>query len=153
MEIEKKYLVKQLPKNLEQYESWELEQGYLCAHPTIRIRRKNEEYILTYKNREKDRAIPHLCVAEEVELPLTKESYEHLKKKMDGKCIHKTRYRIPYQTYVIELDVFHGDYDGFLLAEVEFSSIEEGEAFQPPQWFGEDVSGKYEYTNSYLALS
>lgn len=152
MEIEKKFLVSSLPDGLQQYKAWEIEQCYLCTSPALRIRKKNEDYILTYKNRNKK--LPdadNLCVADEMEAPLTKEAYEHLKKKADGKCISKTRYLIPYESYTIELDIFHGDYEGFHLAEVEFGSVEESKGFKPPFWFGEDVSGDFHYSNSYLA--
>jgi CYTH domain-containing protein len=153
MEIEKKYIVCNLPENLSFYPSSELEQCYLCTRPTIRIRKKNEEYILTYKNRVDPAAgIEKLCVSEEAELPLTRESYEHLREKADGRRITKTRYYIPYRHYTIELDVFHGDYDGFIMAEVEFETEEESIAFEPPDWFGKDVSGDYHYTNSYLSV-
>lgn len=155
MEIEKKYLVEQVPENLTQYDKWELEQCYLCVRPTIRIRKKDDEYILTYKNRTGEiqaMAGSELCIASEVELPLTQEAYQHLKKKADGICIVKTRYRIPYGKYTIELDLFHEKYQGFCLAEVEFDSVEEGKSFVPPDWFGEDVSGDFHYTNSYMAL-
>ncbi len=82
----------------------------------------------------------------------TREAYEHLKEKADGICIKKTRYRIPYKKYMIELDFFHDSYDGFCLAEVEFDSVEEGRSFQPPEWFGRDVSGDCRFSNSYMAL-
>lgn len=152
MEIEKKYLVSSLPDDLQQYEAWEIEQCYLCTNPVVRIRKRNEDYILTYKNRTKKREDTNkLCVAEELEVPLTKEAYEHLKKKADGKCICKTRHLIPYESYTIELDIFHKDYEGFYLAEVEFASVEKSKDFIPPFWFGEDVSGDFHYSNSYLA--
>lgn len=152
MEIEKKYLVSKLPDNLSDYTAFELEQCYLCSNPTIRIRKKNEDYILTYKNRVKPSVEDdRLCVSDEVELPLTKESYEHLRQKADGKQITKTRYLIPYEGYRIELDVFHGDYEGFYLAEVEFETEEQSTRFLPPEWFGKDISGDYHYTNSYLS--
>ena len=152
MEIEKKYLVSKLPDNLSDYTDFELEQCYLCSNPTIRIRKKNEDYILTYKNRVKPSVEDgRLCVSDEVELPLTKESYEHLRQKADGNQITKTRYLIPYEGYRIELDVFHGDYEGFYLAEVEFETEEQSTRFLPPEWFGKDVSGDYHYTNSYLS--
>lgn len=154
MEIEKKYLVDKLPENLSQYDKWEIEQCYLCVEPAIRIRKKNTDYILTYKNRDTD--IPSgerekFNASVEVEVPLTEEAFEHLKKKADGRCIVKTRYRIPYGKFLIELDVFHADYEGFFLAEVEFENLEEGRRFTPPEWFGRDVSGDYHYTNSYLS--
>lgn len=151
MEIEKKYLVSQIPDNIDDYDKWEIEQCYLCMKPTIRIRKKNKDYILTYKNRLAQKSEQKLCVADEIEVPLTKDAFEHLKQKADGKCICKTRYRIPYGKYVIELDLFHKDYEGFVLAEVEFSSIEESKKFIPPSWFDRDVSGNYHYSNSHLS--
>ena len=51
MEIERKFLVKELPSKLEQYKCKVIEQGYLCNNPTIRIRKSNEDYILTYKSK------------------------------------------------------------------------------------------------------
>lgn len=150
MEIEKKFLVDQLPEDLAQYEVWKIEQCYLCTiGQTLRIRRKNQDYILTYKSHMPTEET--LNVAKETELPLTKEAFEHLRKKCDGLCIEKDRYRIPYEKWVIELDVFHGKYEGFHLAEVEFSSVEESQGFLPPFWFGQDVSGDYRYSNSYLS--
>ncbi len=154
MEIEKKYLIKNLPDNLAQYEKWEIEQCYLCTDPVVRLRKKNGDYILTYKNRnrlDKELLAQPMCVAEEIELPLTKDAYEHLKKKADGKCICKTRYRIPYEGKIIELDEFHGEREGFYLAEIEFATVEEGTGFVPPAWFGKDVSEDYHYSNSYMS--
>lgn len=151
MEIEKKYLVKEVPADVEKVEKWEIEQCYLCRKPTLRIRKRNDDYILTYKSRQMSSVTESLCVANELEAPLTKESYEHLKKKADGICIEKTRYRIPYGKYTIELDVFHGVYEGKMLAEVEFETELEAANFVPPEWFGEDVSGDFHYTNSFLS--
>ena len=152
MEIEKKYLVSEIPEQLDNYGVWEIEQCYLCTAPTIRIRKKNEEYILTYKSHRGDvQNGKKLCVSDEIELPLNQRAYEHLKKKADGKVICKTRYRIPYGGHTIELDVFHGDYEGMLLAEVEFDTVEASEDFCPPAWFDKDVSGDYHYSNSYLS--
>lgn len=155
MEIEKKFLVKTLPDNLSSYVFYEMEQGYLLsANPTIRIRKKNDTYILTYKNRSKNICLePGLCIAEEAEFPLTKEGYEHLRKKTDGLLIKKTRYIIPYNSHRIELDIFHGAYEGFCLAEVEFETPEQGIQFIPPAWFGKDVSNDIRYTNSYMSAN
>lgn len=151
MEIEKKFLVRRLPSNLTQYEAWNIEQGYLNEKPAIRIRRVNGDYILTYKSKEECQNGTPVCVSREEELPLTADAYEHLKTKTDGHLIEKTRYRIPYETHVIELDIFHGAHEGIVVAEVEFSSIEEAEHFVPPDWFGQNVSDDYHYSNAWLA--
>jgi CYTH domain-containing protein len=47
MEIERKYLVTQLPDNLDQFRHLEIEQAYLCTSPTLRIRRMGDSHILT----------------------------------------------------------------------------------------------------------
>lgn len=147
MEIERKFLItkENLPENLFSYPSLQMEQGYLCTSPVVRIRRENNDYFLTYKSK-------GLLSREEYNLPLTKEAYEHLKPKCDGILISKTRYQIPEKNNLtIELDVFHDAYEGLFLAEVEFSSEEEATAYQPPKWFGEDVTFCPQYHNSTLS--
>ena len=66
--------------------------------------------------------------------------------------IEKIRYSIPYQDNIIELDVFQGELEGLCLAEVEFESEESASIFQPPEWFGEDVTADERYKNKNLAL-
>lgn len=145
MEIERKYLIDQLPENLMSYPSHEIEQGYLCISPVVRIRRQDDEYFLTYKSK-------GLMVREEYNLPLSKQSYLHLKEKIDGNLISKTRYCIPFNDILtIELDVFHAPFDGLLLAEVEFPTEEMANTFIPPTWFGEDVTFSSAYHNSTLS--
>ena len=145
MEIERKYLLRQLPEHLETYPSHRIEQGYLCTAPVVRIRRQDEEYWLTYKSK-------GLMVREEYNLPLTREAYLHLRPKTDGILICKTRYLIPLGGgLTAELDVFHDDYEGLFLVEVEFPSEEAAEAFLPPEWFGEDVTDSGLYQNSRLS--
>jgi len=154
MEIERKFTIKQLPEQLEQYPKKEIEQAYLCSKPTVRIRKSNDDYILTYKSK-LGLDLPETITArtcEEVELPLSKKAYEHLKEKADGNVISKTRYLIPIDTnHKIELDVFHGYLEGLMFAEVEFASEEESAAFTMPDWFLEDVTFDKRYRNSFLA--
>ena len=144
MEIERKFLLKRLPENLEHYSVRHLEQGYLCTAPVVRIRRDNDKYELTYKGK-------GCMVREEHNLPLTKEAYEHLRTKIDGRLIVKKRYMIPYEKHTIELDVFEEDLAPLTLAEVEFHSEEEAKAFVAPDWFAEDVTFSKLYHNSFLS--
>ena len=145
MEIERKFLIHTLPENLDSYPHKEIEQGYLSRNPVVRIRRSDDTYILTCKGQ-------GMMVREEFELPLTKESFEHLKPKTDGIFIEKTRYLIPHtDTLTIELDIFHGKLAPLVLAEVEFSNVDEANAFIPPAWFGEDVTYSPQYHNSNLS--
>jgi len=146
MEIERKYLISSPPADIESYPCRMIEQGYLSTAPVVRIRRDNDEYILTYKSK-------GLMVREEYDLPLTKESYEHLKTKIDGRLIRKHRYMIPLDDVLtIELDLFDGDLAPLMLAEVEFPTEEMANSFIPPAWFGEDVTYSTDYHNSRLSF-
>jgi len=141
MEIEKKYLVNLEEINYTDYPFRILEQGYLCTNPVVRVRREDDQYYLTYKGKGK-------LAREEYNLPLTEESYQHLKEKSDGALICKKRYLIPYQQYMIELDIFSGNMAGLVMAEVEFPSLEEAEHFTPPTWFTKEVTFDSAYHNS-----
>ena len=142
MEIESKFLIKELPAKLEQYVRKEIEQAYLCTNPVIRVRRDNDSYYMTYKGK-------GLMVREEYNLPLTKEAYDLLRGKAEGRIISKTRYLIPDEGgLTIELDVFHGELAPLVLAEVEFGSVEAANAYRMPDWFKEDVTDNPAYHNS-----
>ena len=145
MEIERKFLITELPSDLDSYPHSTLEQGYLCTTPVIRIRKDGEKYELTYKS-------TGLMMREEYNLPLTKEAYQHLLSKVDGNLISKERYRIPLgNTHIIELDIFGGALAPLILAEVEFSSEEDAMAFLPPDWFVKEVTSDPAYQNSNLS--
>lgn len=145
MEIERKYLVRELPENLLSYPFHDIEQAYLSTDPVIRVRKQDDQYILTYKSK-------GMLSREEYNLPLTQSSYQHLKSKADGNVITKRRYLLPLPNgLTIELDLFSGAFAGMILAEVEFPSVEAADSFIPPDWFIEDVTFKKEYHNSYLS--
>ena len=146
MEIERKYLINpsKLPSNYQEYPKRIIEQGYLCNHPVVRIRRDDNNYYLTYKGE-------GMLVREEFNHPLTQVSYLHLLPKIDGNLIQKIRYEIPYQDQIIELDVFKGSHAPLILAEVEFETIKQADSFEPPLWFGSEVTYNEHYSNSYMA--
>lgn len=145
MEIERKFLIQELPDDLDSYPFLLLEQAYLCTEPVVRVRRSDDIYTLTYKSK-------GLMSREEYNLPLTAESYEHLKQKADGNVIRKKRFRIPLPNKLtIELDLFDAPFEGLILAEVEFASEEQALAFLPPDWFGKEVTWSTEYHNSTLS--
>ena len=137
MEIERKFLItspEQFPFDPKEFSSRQIEQGYLCISPVVRIRRDNDDYFLTYKSK-------GLMVREEYNLPLTAEAYAHLRAKADGRIITKTRYVIPLENgLTLELDIFHGDLAPLILAEIEFPDEQSARAYQPPKWLGEDVT-------------
>lgn len=158
MEIEKKYTIKTLPQNLENYPCKIIEQAYLNTSPVVRIRQSNDSYYLTYKG-------SGLMAREEYNLPLDEESYHHLLTKADGNIISKKRYVIPLENpqfddsyypltapeLSIELDIFAPPFTPLIMAEVEFSSMEMANAFIPPAWFDKDVTNDPEYHNSVLS--
>lgn len=144
MEIERKFLIKDLPENLASYPHTEIEQAYLSGDPVVRVRKDGDSYYLTYKG-------AGMMAREEYNLPLKRSSFEHLLEKADGLVIRKTRYRIPLPPYTVELDCFHGDYEGLTLAEVEFPTVEEALSFEMPDWFLLDVTSDRRYHNSVLA--
>lgn len=145
MEIEKKYLVSHIPDNLDKFHCRHIEQGYLSTNPVVRVRRDNDEYYLTYKGK-------GMMVREEYNLPLTREAYEHLIKKADGNIISKKRYELPDNSgHTIELDIFEGVFEGTVLAEVEFSTVEEADNYIAPDFFIKDVTNDSEYHNSNMS--
>lgn len=150
MEIERKFLVNKIPENLENYEKIEIEQGYLTNKPTIRIRKANEKYILTIKSKfGVSKSDNGSIVNNEHELEITAKEYEHLKKKIDGRVLKKTRYIIPLDNGLkVELDIFKERLFGLVFAEVEFQSLEMADNFVKPDWLGRDVSDDKRYRNS-----
>ena len=134
MEIERKYLVTSLPDTLEPYSYHMIEQGYLCTEPVVRIRRQDDDYFLTYKSK-------GLMVREEYNLALTRDAYLHLREKTDGSIISKKRVLIPLTNELtIELDIFAPPFAPLMIAEVEFPTEEMALRFEPPAWFGQDVT-------------
>ncbi|MBR1931521.1 MAG: CYTH domain-containing protein [Lachnospiraceae bacterium] len=161
MEIERKFTIKSLPDNLDDFPFHHIEQAYLNVDPVVRVRKEDNEYYMTYKGK-------GMLAREESNLGLNKDAYYHLRNKADGNIISKKRYLIPLThpgfkagfptppedySLTIELDVFDPPFAPLILAEVEFGSREAAEAFVPPDWFDEDVTYCKEYHNSYLALT
>lgn len=156
MEIERKFTIRKLPERLSDYSFHLIEQAYLNTNPVIRIRREDDRYYMTYKGE-------GLMAREEYNLPLNAESYAHLLPKADGNVISKKRYLIPIDAPcfpqhaagdwhpTIELDVFTAPFEGLVIAEVEFPSIEAANAFIPPAWFEKDVTNDPAYHNSNLS--
>ncbi len=145
MEIERKFLINVLPEKLDSYPFHQIEQAYLCTAPVVRIRKQDENYILTYKG-------SGMMMREEYNLPLTREAYEHLLPKADGNILTKKRYVIPlYAGLNIELDCFEGKFAGLWMAEVEFPDEETAKRFTPPDWFGREVTYDPAYHNSNMS--
>ena len=145
MEIERKFLIKKCPDNLNSFPCHMIEQGYLNTNPVVRVRREDETYYLTYKG-------SGMMAREEYNLPLNEQAYQHLIQKADGNIISKKRYLIPLnQGLTAELDVFAPPFEPLIMVEVEFASIDEAQQFQPPLWFDKEVTNDLDYHNSIMS--
>ena len=145
MEIERKFLIKELPDNLESYKHHLISQAYILTAPVLRIRQLDHEYILTYKS-------AGMMARQEIEMPLDKIAFLKLLSKTEGLVISKKRYIIPDNMgHTIELDIFDGDLEGLIMAEVEFASESEANEYIPPEWLGEEVTDNPAFHNSTMS--
>ena len=146
METEKKYLARIPARILDGARSKELTQGYISTDPVIRIRRAADEFYLTVKG-------GGAVTREEFEMRINEEQYASLFEKIATNVVEKTRYYIPLNGgLTAELDVYGGNLGGLVTVEVEFDTEEAAEAFDPPEWFGEDISLVAGYKNNNLAV-
>ncbi len=146
MEIERKFLLDKLPFELDSFEHLNILQGYISTDPTIRLRRQNDTCILTVKG-------SGLMAKEEFELEINLIQFENLWKKVEGGIIRKKRYLVPIENgYTSEIDIYENkELEGLLTVEVEFDTVLEAESFNPPNWFGIDVTSDRRYKNTNLS--
>lgn len=144
-EIERKFLVKG-PYKAFVSKSTRITQGYLSSVPerTVRVRIKGEKGFITIKG------IGSASGASrfewEKEIPTTE--IEELLKICEPGIIDKTRHLVTAGKHTYEVDEFYGDNEGLVVAEIELSA--EDEAFEKPDWLGEEVTGDARYFNSML---
>ena len=147
-EIERKFLVKTIPPDLESYPHQVIQQAYVAITDDgteVRLRKKGGKYFQTVKNGEG-------LKRQEIEIELTQAQFEKLWLATGGRQINKVRYAIKHGELTIELDIYGGLLSGFATAEVEFSSEAQSREFVPPGWFGEDVTLDKRYKNKNLAI-
>jgi adenylate cyclase len=109
------------------------------------VRRRDDEATLTVKSGGARSRV-------EEEIGIEPEPFERLWPLTEGRRIEKTRYEIPAgDGLVIELDLYTGALEGLVVAEVEFGSEEDADAFAPPPWLGRDVTDDPRYKNQRLA--
>jgi CYTH domain-containing protein len=120
----------------------------MCADAkrTVRVRISDDKGYITVKGRSKDGGLSRF----EWEKEISVHEAEALLSLCEPGVIDKVRYIVNVGTHVFEVDEFHGDNEGLLLAEVELSSVDED--FERPQWLGEEVTGDRRYYNSYLSV-
>ena len=146
-EIERKFLLKELPPHFEKLTGVPIQQGYLAIEAggnQVRLRKMGETVFLTAKRGEE-------LVRAEHEIELSPLQFAALWPLTAGRRLTKKRYKMPYAGQTIEIDVYGGKNSGLVVVEVEFGSEEEAHAFVPPDWFAQDVSDRPEYSNRNLA--
>ena len=144
MEIERKFLVGKMPC-LDGLELDVIEQAYISINPEIRVRKKGKKYYRTEKGE-------GAMVRAESEWEISEQEYLDGVGKSEGRIIQKTRYYIPLDTLVIELDIYKGKHEGLIVCEVEFDSEQSANAFVPPIWFGKEITQDIAFRNKMLAL-
>ena len=146
-EIERKFLLAWAPDGLRERPFTQIEQGYLAIGEAVevRLRRAGERRLLTVKR-------GHGEVREEVEVGIGAAEFERLWPLTESRRLVKTRYRVPLNGRLeAEVDVFEGELEGLLVAEVEFGSERESSAFEPRAWLGVEVTGDDRYASQSLA--
>jgi adenylate cyclase len=146
-EIERKFLVKQLPEKLKRRRHYPIAQGYLASEPGgrhVRLRKKGKTASLTFK-------VGRGAHREEREIRLSAKQFAALWPATAGRRLRKVRYDIPWRNLLIEIDIYRGRHAGLVVAEVEFPDRVTCRRFKPPSWFGREVTGERRYSNVRLA--
>jgi len=146
IEIERKFLVQGdfLPYVTKKEK---IVQAYICNTPekNVRVRIKGEKAYITIKGPSDKNGFSRSEF--EYEIPVS--DAEKMLKLCESGFIEKVRHYVTYENHTFEIDVFFGANEGLVLAELELES--ENEAFEKPDWVGEEVTGDIRYYNAYLA--
>lgn len=144
-EIERRFLLDRLPPDLPA--GTRIRQGYVAidGDVTVRVRDAGGEGTLTVKGgtgRERT----------EIERPIDADEFAALWELGAGRRVDKTRSVVALGDRTAEVDVFAAPLAGLMIVEVEFPSSAAADAFTPPEWFGEEVTGRAEWGNASLAV-
>ena len=145
VEIERKFLTKDASWR-EGREGIAYRQGYLCREKgrTVRVRIAGPKAYVTIKGPAEG------CSRAEFEYPIPTEDAGQLFALCDGPLVEKTRHRVPFGGLVWEVDEFHGENSGLIVAEVELQSPDQDVPLPP--WVGAEVTGDRRYDNSSLSV-
>ncbi|MFT3822627.1 MAG: CYTH domain-containing protein [Chitinophagaceae bacterium] len=148
LEIERKYLVQHNKWNaIEKPTGHRIRQGYILTDPekTIRVRLKDDKGFLTIKG------LTAGATRAEYEYEIPAKDAEELLDKFSESELAKVRYNISFGNKTWEVDVFTGDNDGLIVAEIELQS--EDEQFALPGWIDKEVTGEAKYYNANLTIT
>ena len=144
-EIERRFLVDDPPAGLPP--GTPVRQGYVAidGDVSVRARQAGDAFTLTIKGGTgRDRV--------EVEREIDAARFDALWALSEGRRVAKARSVLPLGEHRVEVDRFEDDLAGLVIAEVEFPTPEAADAFTPPPWFGEEVTGRAEWGNPALAV-
>ena len=146
IEIERKFLVKNLDFIKESFKKTNIIQGYLSKDPlrTVRVRIEDNMAFLTIKGKSSKDGISRL----EIEKPISLKEAKILIKICLPDLIKKVRYMIKKNDSIFYVDVFKEKNNGLIIAEIELDSIDS--LYPVPYWLGEEVTGQTMYYNSQL---
>ena len=147
LEIERKFLVKNLDFKIESFAKKYIKQGYLNAdkNRTVRVRVSNTKAFLTIKG--KSNKVGTTRFEWEKEIALSEA--EELLLLCEPSIIEKHRYFIKKGIHTFEVDEFLGDNLGLIVAEIELNF--ENETFDKPNWLAKEVTGTVKYYNSSIS--
>lgn len=147
IEIERKFLVLSNDFLYEASSKKRIAQAYLSSNPerTVRIRIKEDKAFLTIKG--KGNATGTTRLEWETEIPFS--DAEKLLLICEDRVIDKIRYEIKVGKHIFEVDVFAGENEGLIMAEIELES--ENESFEKPFWLGQEVTNDERFYNAYLS--
>ena len=147
VEIERKYLVTNCDFIMESKENFRIVQGYLNSNPerTVRVRIKGGKGFLTIKGIGNESGMTRF----EWEKEITVSEAEALLLLCEKGTIDKIRYNVIFENHLFEVDVFQGENEGLIVAEIELQS--ENETFSKPNWLGNEVTSDERYYNSFLS--
>lgn len=145
-EIERKFLVKNASYRDMAFSKSHIVQGYICSARgrTVRVRIRGDKGYLTIKGASNASGTSRY----EWEHELSISEAEELMKLCEPGMIDKVRYLVQMGSHVFEVDEFHGENEGLVVAEIELST--ENEPFEFPSFLGEEVTGQVKYYNSFL---
>lgn len=146
-EIERKFLVSSMDFKEEAFRRQKIKQGFLSIDParTVRVRVLEDHGYLTIKGKAGESGVTRFEWEKELSL---EEAYALYDLCLSGR-IEKTRHFIRYENHLVEVDEFHGENEGLVIAEIELLS--EDESYPIPLWLGEEVTGQPKYYNSQLS--
>ncbi|MEG0916194.1 MAG: CYTH domain-containing protein [Myroides sp.] len=147
LEIERKFSVKSTTFLANAKESYNITQGYLNTdkNRTVRVRTKGNKGFITVKGISSDDGLSRFEWEKEIDI----KDAEALLLLCEDFVVDKTRYLIPFDTIVFEVDVFEGANKGLIIAEVELETTDQ--QFEKPDWLGKELTGDERYYNAYLS--